>query len=298
MAHAINPYSSILITGGNGMLAHAFVRNLTARGLSAISIDRASCDITREDDVRRIFETRRPTLLLNCAAHTKVDLCEEQQELANAINGHAVGTLARMAKEQGTFLVHFSTDFVFDGTGSRPYRTDDPVGPLSAYGRSKLLGEQALLANAPDSWLIARTAWLYGRNGPSFPRTMVERGRAGQPLKVVSDQTGAPTYTEDLAAATLDLIDHGATGLWHLSNSGQTNWFEFAKAALEEFGVTAEVAPTTTADWFKLRPKSAHRPAYSVLDVSAFAACVGHPMRPWRDGLRAFAKAVAKDGFV
>jgi dTDP-4-dehydrorhamnose reductase len=279
------------------MLAHAFVRNLAARGQEAVAVDRATCDITREQDVRQLFEKYKPTLLLNCAAHTKVDLCEEQQELANAINAHAVGTLAGIAKEYNTFLVHFSTDFVFDGKGTKPYRTIDTIGPVSAYGRSKLLGEAKLRANAPARWLIARTAWLYGRNGPNFPRTMVERGRAGLPLKVVNDQVGSPTYTEDLAAATIALIERDKTGLWHLTNSGQTTWYDFARAALEEFGVNAEIGSTTSAEWFKLRPKSAVRPAYSVLDVSPYEKCVGRPMRHWREALRDYAAAAGQHGF-
>jgi len=173
------PYQSILITGGKGMLGHALMRNLNARGMKAIALDRAACDLSRESDVKRAFDQYKPTLVFNCAAHTKVDLCEDEQEKANAINGHGVGYLAQAARRAGTFLVHYSTDFVFNGQGQRPYRTDDPTGPLSAYGRSKLLGEQKLQENAPDRWLICRTAWLYGRNGACFPRTMVERGRAG-----------------------------------------------------------------------------------------------------------------------
>jgi dTDP-4-dehydrorhamnose reductase len=294
----MDPYSSILITGGNGMLAHAFTRNLAARNLRAVTLDRAACDISDESAVGRMFAEHRPTLLLNCAAHTKVDLCEQQQELADAINGHGVGNLAKLAREHRTYLVHFSTDFVFDGQGTRPYRTDEPVRPLSAYGRSKLLGERSLQQNAPARWIIARTAWLYGRNGPCFPRTMVERGKAGQPLSVVNDQVGSPTYTEDLAAATLDLIDRDATGIWHLSNSGSVSWYDFARAALEEFGVNATVAPTTSAEWQKTRPTSAVRPAYSVLDVEPFANLTGRPMRPWREALRDYAAAVARGGFA
>jgi len=293
----MNLYQSILITGGNGMLAHALVRNLVARRHSAVAVDRGTCDITREQDVNRIFQQHRPTLLFNCAAHTKVDLCEDEAEKADAINGHAVGNLARSCRQAGTFLVHFSTDFVFDGRGTRPYRTDDSTNPLSAYGRSKLLGERLLQKNAPQRWMICRTAWLYGRNGPSFPRTIVARGRAGQPLRVVNDQMGSPTYTEDLAGATLDLIDNGQTGLWHLTNSGSMSWFDFAKAALQEFQVNADVSPTTTEEWFKVRPKSAVRPAYSVLDTEPFTRAVGRPMRPWRDALRDFAKAVSMSGF-
>jgi dTDP-4-dehydrorhamnose reductase len=291
-------YDSIIITGGNGMLAHALIRALAARGLRALTLDRRVCDITQSADVRRTFESHRPSLLLNCAAHTKVDLCEDEPDKADEINGRAVGRLAEAAKRHGTRLVHFSTDFVFDGRGSRPYRVDDPLGPLSAYGRSKLLGEQVLQEHAPAHWLILRTAWLYGRNGPCFPRTIVERGRAGQPLRVVSDQIGAPTYTEDLAAATFELLDREASGIWHLTNAGTTSWFDFAKAAVEEFGIQADLAPTTTDDWLKVRPKQAVRPAYSVLDIEPFANIVGHPMRPWRDALRDYARAVKEHGFT
>lgn len=281
------------------MLARAIQDALVARDLRAVALGRSAMDVTNESDVRRLFAEYKPTLLINCAAHTKVDLCEDEQEKANAINGHAVGLLAAAARERGTFLVHYSTDFVFDGGGTRPYRADDPVRPLSAYGRSKLLGEQQLQANAPARWLILRTAWLYGRGGASFPRTIVERARQGAPLKVVNDQVGCPTYTPDLAQATLDLLDRGQTGIWHLSNSGSATWFDFAKAALEEFGVNAEVAPISTADWVKARPKQAIRPAYSVLDVESFARVVGRPMRPWREGMSDFRRAVeAAGGFA
>jgi dTDP-4-dehydrorhamnose reductase len=291
-------YDSIVITGGRGMLAQAIVAALADRNRPAVALDRAAADVTRESEVRNLFATHKPTLLINCSAHTKVDLCEDEAEKADAINGHAVGLLAAMAREYGTFLVHYSTDFVFDGSGTRPYRTDDPVNPLSAYGRSKLLGERKLQENAPAQWLIVRTAWLYGRGGPSFPRTIVERGRQGTPLKVVNDQIGAPTYTPDLARATLDLLDHRQTGVWHLTNSGQTSWYEFAKAALDEFKVNASLAPTTTAEWLQVRPKQAIRPAYSVLDLEPFARAVGRPMRPWREGLADFAAAVERDGFA
>ena len=293
----MNIFDSIVITGGYGMLANALLCKLAQRKLSVHAVDRDVCDITRESDVASLFQSARPTLLINCAAHTKVDQCEDEEAAANAINGTGVGLLATACKKSGTMLVHFSTDFVFDGQGKRPYRSDDPVGPVSAYGRSKLLGEQKLQENAPDRWLILRTAWLYGRNGPNFPRTIVERGKAGQPLKVVDDQVGSPTYTEDLAAATLELIDLQKNGIWHLSNSGQTSWYEFARAALEEFGVKAEVAPTTTAQWLAIRPKQARRPAYSVLDVSPFEKATGHPMRPWREALRDYARAVKQEGF-
>jgi dTDP-4-dehydrorhamnose reductase len=286
----------ILITGGGGMLAHALTRALQSRGKTAVAIARADCDIADPAAVARVFEQHRPTLLLNCAAHTKVDLCEQQGELADSINGHAVGILAEQSRRFDTTLVHYSTDFVFDGSLRRPYRPDDTTHPLSAYGSSKLLGEQKLQDNAPQRWLIIRTAWLYGRNGPCFPRTMVNVARQGKPLKVVSDQTGSPTLTDDLAEATLDLLDRGAAGTWHIGNTGQTTWFDFTAAILEEFGLKTDLSATTSAEWFKLRPDSAVRPAYSVLDTDPFARLAGRPMRHWREALRDYRLQVERDG--
>jgi dTDP-4-dehydrorhamnose reductase len=289
-------YKSILITGGNGMLAQALRKLLDARNLPYAAAGHSDADVTNPTQLKDLFARYKPTLVLNCAAHTKVDLCETETEKADAINGHAVGALASLARQHNAFLVHYSTDFVFDGSATRPYRTTDPVNPLSAYGRSKLLGEQLLQKNAPPSWLILRTAWLYGRGGPNFPRTIIERARQGAPLKVVNDQIGSPTYTADLAQATLDLLDRNQTGLFHITNSGQTSWYDFARAALQAFAIDGAITPISTADWTAIRPKQAHRPAYSVLDTDPFTKTTGHPMRPWREALDAFRQEVAAAG--
>ena len=145
---------------------------------------------------------------------------------------------------------------------------------------------------ARSTALIIRTAWLYGPGGPSFPKTMLDVARAGKPLRVVNDQIGAPTFTDDLATATLELLDKNAQGVFHVTNSGQTNWFDFAKAIFEEFGLTPDLQPTTAAEWKKLRPQSATRPAYSVLDLAAYEAVAGKSMPNWRDGLRRFRLAL------
>jgi dTDP-4-dehydrorhamnose reductase len=282
----------VIITGGGGMLAQALVGSLRRRGVTPVVLGRAALDVVRLDDVRRAFAEHRPTAVLNCAAHTKVDLCEEQEPLANAINGTGAENLAQAAKEHGARLVHYSTDFVFDGSATRPYRPDDPVNPLSAYGRSKLLGERAIQSVNPPNWLVVRTAWLYGPGGPCFPQTMINAARAGKPLKVVDDQIGCPTFTQDLADGTLDLIDRGATGLWHLTNAGSVSWHGFTAAILEEFKLKTELGTTTSAEWKKLRPNSATRPAYSVLDVEPFAKLVGRPMRHWRDALADYRRAL------
>jgi dTDP-4-dehydrorhamnose reductase len=279
---------NILITGAGGMLGQALAASLRKRGRRYVAVARAALDISREDDVRRAFEKHQPAIVLNCAAHTKVDLCEEQEELANAINGTGAENLATAARDFGAKLVHYSTDFVFDGRSTRPYRPDDPVNPLSAYGRSKLLGEQSIRKVNPAGWLIIRTAWLYGPGGPCFPQTMINAARAGKPLRVVDDQIGSPTFTHDLADATLDLLDKGASNLWHLTNAGSVSWHGFTAAILQEFDLKADLSPTTSAAWKKLRPTSATRPAYSVLDVEPFERLVGRPMRPWREALHAY----------
>jgi len=280
-------YDRILITGGRGMLAHAFQTTARDRGLSATLVGRDECDIAEARQVRSTFERVEPTLLINCAAFTAVDLAEKDPRAWES-NSVGPGVLAQACQRFETTLVHFSTDYVFDGSLRRPLRPDDPVGPESAYGRSKLEGERAIQANPPPRWLVARTAWLYGPNGANFVDTMVKAARAGRALRVVDDQVGSPTYTFDLAAATLDLLDGGAFGVWHVANAGQTSWFDFAKAIFDEWGLSPDLAPTTSAQWKATKPDAATRPAYSVFDLTPLEHLLGRPMRPWREALHAY----------
>jgi dTDP-4-dehydrorhamnose reductase len=292
----VSIFDRVLITGGAGMLATALRRTLEKRGVKTHVLDRAGCDVTDERAVDDVFELRRPTLVLNCAAYTKVDLAEQEMEVANRINGTGAENLARGCAASGTKLVHFSTDYVFDGTLRRPLRPDDPVGPQSAYGKSKLLGERAIQRVTGLDFLILRTAWLYGSNGPNFVKTMINVAKAGKPLRVINDQFGTPTYTLDLAAATLELLDRDADGIWHLTNGGETNWYDFARAIFQEWRLAPDLQPTTSEAWKKQRPDSATRPAYSVLDVTPFEKAVDHPMRGWRDALAAFKAEVDRSG--
>jgi len=285
-------YDSILVTGGRGMLAHAFTQVLRARGVTATVVGRNECDVTSFNDVTSAFDRVRPTLVINCAAYTKVDLAEKEREQANRANGIGPAVLADACSSRAATLVHFSTDYVFDGTLRRPLRPDDRVGPQSAYGESKLIGERNIQKLNPPRWLIARTAWLYGPNGPNFVQTMLNVARAGKPLRVVNDQVGCPTYTFDLAASTLDLLDRGANGIWHVSNAGQTTWFDFARAIFDEWGLTPDLQPTTSDEWKKAKPDSATRPAYSVFDLAPLEKLLGRPMRQWRDALRAYREQV------
>jgi dTDP-4-dehydrorhamnose reductase len=290
-------YDSILITGGGGMLGHALADLLTARKARVTALSRSELNVADDAALAIAFAEHSPTLVLNCAAHTKVDLCEQQPAEAAAINGRAVGNLAELCKARGAVLVQVSTDFVFDGKGTRPYRVDDPVGPLSEYGRSKLLGETELQRSGLRDWLIVRTAWVYGRHGVNFPRTMVTAARAGKPLSVIDDQIGSPTYAPDLAEGIVALLDSQSRGIWHFTNAGETSWRGFAAAALAEFGLEREIAPLTSEQWRQMRPTSAPRPAYSVLDTSGYASATGKTPRPWREALKDFHSAVEKLGW-
>lgn len=282
-------FDSVLITGGGGMLARAFRDLLTQRGIPFSAPPREQLDLTKPSQVVVTMDGVKPTLVLNCAAYTKVDLAEKERELANEINGKGVGNLAHACHSRRVPIVHFSTDYVFDGSVDRPLQPTDPVGPKGVYGSSKLIGERLLQEFRPSRWLILRTAWLYGPGGPNFVQTMLNAAKAGKPLRVIDDQVGCPTFTYDLAEATLALLETDANGIYHLSNSGQTNWFEFTQAIMDEFGVTpASLDPLKSAEWKTMRPESAARPAYSVLDVSPYEEKTGRAMPDWRDGLRRY----------
>ena len=239
---------------------------------------RAELDILNEASVRAAFNAIKPTLVLNCAAYTKVDLAEKETAAANAINGTAVGTLAKLGKEFSAALVHYSTDYVFDGSLSRPLKPGDPVGPQSAYGRSKLLGETELQAHAPDRWLILRTAWLYGAAGRNFVDTMRRVGAERDEVTVVDDQEGCPTWTRDLAPALEALLDQ-PPGVYHTAGGGSVTWAGFARAIFEEAGIACRVVPITTEQLGRPAPRPAHAP----LAVTRPSA---PRLRHWRDALR------------
>jgi dTDP-4-dehydrorhamnose reductase len=286
-------YDRILITGGNGMLARAFEKRLAPLNLNVVVADREMLDVTDEASCIYYFEQVRPTLVINCAAYTKVDLAEKERDLADAVNGDAVQYLAALCQNTGAMLVHYSTDYVFDGSVKRPLQPGDPIGPLSYYGKSKLRGERFLQQFAPERWLLIRTAWLYGPEGPCFPATMLKLARDGKPLKVIDDQHGTPTFTYDLVDATLELIHRQApSGVWHLTNSGATTWYDFTAAILEEFGVKTDLSRTTSAEWKKLKPDSATRPSYSVLDLSAYESFTRQQMPDWREALHRYRLAL------
>jgi dTDP-4-dehydrorhamnose reductase len=283
-----------LITGAGGMLGRDLASLLAAdaAGEHVAALGRADLDITDAAAVRATVARHQPDVVVNCAAWTAVDDAEAREDAALDINGRAVGHLAAACAEHGAALVQISTDYVFDGTAEKPYPEDHPAAPRSAYGRTKLAGEEAARAALPHSAYVVRTAWLYGAHGKSFYRTMLTRATAGTPVSVVDDQRGQPTWTADVARQVHALITAGApAGTYHATSSGEVTWFGFAREIYTRAGADpALVTPTTTADF----PRPAPRPAYSVLGHDAWEAAGVPPIGDWRDALdRAFPAMLA-----
>ena len=258
-----------------------------AAGHEVVALTRADLDITDASATTAAVTAASPDVIINCAAYTKVDDAEgEGRDAAFAVNGTGPGRLAAAAVEASAWIVHVSTDYVFDGTKtSGPYLETDPVNPRSVYGASKLQGEQALAQAAPESHTIVRSSWLFGNHGPCFPGTMLRLAGERDSLSVVDDQRGCPTFTPDLAQSLLTLAAQRSLGVVHVAGGGECTWFEFARETVALAGLNAVVSPCTTADF----PRPAARPAYSVLRSGRSDAPV---QRDWREGLRSYLEAI------
>ena len=256
---------------------------LSERDESFLALTKSDFDITNQRAVAKTIADEKPAIIINCAAYTKVDAAEEDERLANAINGSSVEFLAHAANEVNALLVQISTDFVFDGSKRTPYEVNDVPHPLSAYGRSKLLGEQA--ATHAAQHLIVRTSWLFGVNGPNFVEAIRGQIRKGtDPLRVVDDQRGRPTYTPHLASAIVRLAQLDTRGIVHYADADECTWFDFAKAIVEESGASVRMKPVTTDEF----PRPASRPAYSVLSTERYERVTGVAPESWREGLREY----------
>ncbi len=269
-----------LIFGGTGMLGQSLVREGRHRGWPSLGLSKAQADITREASLRPFFESFRPSIVFNCAAFTHVDLCETERDLAFAINGDAVGNLARLCEEYKVPLGHVSSDYVFDGTSQTPYLETSNINPQSVYGKSKRRGEEAALAYSEA--FVVRASWLFGPYGPNFVGTMLRLADGGMnPLRVVDDQVGAPTYTPYLAKAMADLAESRCSGLIHYVNRSPVSWFQFTQEILRQARPAVEVVPVSTEAF----PRPAPRPAYSVLDTTRFRDIIGREPEAWSAGL-------------
>jgi dTDP-4-dehydrorhamnose reductase len=253
---------------------------LSERDEPFVALTKSDLDITSPREVGSVIADEKPTIIINCAAYTKVDAAEEDERLANAINGSSVEFLAHAANEVDALLVQLSTDFVFDGSKRTPYEVNDGTHPLSAYGRSKLLGEQA--ATHARKHLIVRTSWLFGIHGPNFVEAIRNQIRKGtNPLRVVDDQRGRPTYTPHLASAIMRLAQLDTRGIVHYADEDECSWFDFAKAIAEETHAEITVKPVRTEEF----PRPAVRPAYSVLSTERYERVTGVAPESWREGL-------------
>lgn len=267
-----------LILGAGGMLGRALRELITRRGERFVARDLPEFDLTDAAQVREAL--REPfDAVLNCAAYTNVDGAESDEAAATRANGQGVQVLAAACAERGVPLVHYSTDYVFAGDATRPYRVDEPHAPLNAYGRSKAVGERALW-EAKGPHLLLRTSWLYAPWGNNFVRTIYKASRERDELRVVDDQRGRPTSAEHLARVTLELLDKQARGTFHVTDGGECTWYEFASEIVRLAGHRARVSPCSSAEF----PRPAKRPAYSVLDLGPTEALVG-PMPAWQSNL-------------
>ncbi|PZE84978.1 dTDP-4-dehydrorhamnose reductase [Curtobacterium sp. MCBD17_032] len=276
-----------LITGASGMLGQDLQYAL--RNADVTALGRADLDITDPDAVDAAVAGQ--DVVVNSAAYTKVDDAETHEDEAYAVNATGPELLARAAVRHGAKLVTISTDYVFDGHGTAPYAEDAPTDPINAYGRTKAAGESFVREIAPDSSYVVRTAWIYGAHGPNFAATMLRLAGSHDTVSVVTDQVGQPTWTGDLAARIVELVESGApAGTYHGTNAGQASWFDFTRAIYSELGLDPErVLPTDSAAFVRPAP----RPAYSVLGHDGWARAGLAPMRDWREALSAAVQAGA-----
>lgn len=288
--------------GGNGQVGRMLRRVLPALGEVIVATrDGAAADVAADLDqpqaLPALVRQIAPDVVVNAAAYTAVDRAESELEAAFRANAEAPAALARRCATTGALLVHYSTDYVFDGRSARPYREDDATAPLGVYGMSKRAGEEAIRASGARH-MILRTAWVYAAHGHNFLRTMLRLAGEREELRVVADQVGAPTPAAWIAEATGQLLRQGAqaSGTWHLTAAGETSWHGFAQAIMDEAQAAGlltrrpRVLPITTAEY----PTAARRPAYSVLDTAKLQQDFGIAPPAWRDGLRATVRELAK----
>lgn len=276
----------ILITGSNGMLGHDLIEVLKDNH-ELILTTSESLDITDKTHVISFIKENKPDIVINSAAYTNVDGCEENQQTAFTVNGDGVRNLAMGCSKVNCPLVHISTDYVFNGENTVPWVEDDEIGPISVYGKSKLKGEEAIL-EILDKFFIIRTAWLYGINGGNFPKTMLQLAKDHSEITVVYDEVGTPTYTLDLAEAISQLIETDYYGIYHITNSGSCSWCEFARYIFEVAEKDVKVTPVTASEFARPAP----RPHYSVLENRNWIEKGFKPLRNYKDAVKDYIELI------
>jgi dTDP-4-dehydrorhamnose reductase len=277
----------ILLLGHKGMLGSDLLTQMRLHH-EVVGMDQDEIDITSAGDCANAIDKTAPQIIINAAAYTNVDGCETAKKECFAVNAEAVKNIADACRNKNIRIVHFSTDYVFNGSGSAPYKEDDNCDPINTYGASKLAGEQYLQSLAKN-YIIIRTAWLYGANGKNFVRTILEKAKTTPKLTVVDDQIGSPTSTKDLAAAVDHLIEKNAQGIFHVTNRGSCSWYQFAVKIIQEARLDdVKVSPIKSDQLVR----AAKRPANSVMSMQKFIATTGKAMQPWQLGLQDYLESM------
>ena len=273
----------ILVTGVNGQLGHDVVLRLTDLKIACQGVDIGDFDLTDEAASAAWIRAYEPTAVIHCAAYTAVDRSEDEPDLCRAVNVTGTANIARACRDTGAKMMYISTDYVFGGAGERPFETNDPKDPKGQYGLTKLEGEEQVLRYL-DAYFIVRTAWVFGKNGKNFIKTMLRLGQEHSEVTVVNDQFGSPTYTRDLADLLCEMIATDRYGVYHATNEGFCSWYDFATAIMAEAGLPALVRPVTSDQY----PTRAVRPKNSRLSKQSLDLAGFQRLPPWRDALRRY----------
>ncbi|MGR6002857.1 dTDP-4-dehydrorhamnose reductase [Bacillus cereus] len=273
----------VIVTGAKGQLAQDVLRQLEHTDLQVYGVDREELDITNNEAVQAYINKIKPDAIMHCATYTNVDTAEEDADTAYKVNGLGTKYLAQVAGKIGAKMLYISTDYVFDGTAKRPYKTSEPTKPLGVYGKTKLAGE-TFVQQYVDKFFIVRTAWVFGIFGNNFVKTMLRLGREHDEISVVNDQVGSPTYTVDLARFMIELISSEKYGIYHVTNAGICSWYEFAVEIFKQAEMDVNVKPVTTEEF----PRPADRPKYSVLDKKKIEEEGFLPLQDWKKAVACY----------
>ena len=277
----------LLVTGVKGQLGHDVVKECEKRGITAIGVDIEEMDITDAAACEKVIKEAKVDAVIHCAAYTAVDAAEDNIELCRKINAEGTENIVKVCRELNIKMMYFSTDYVFNGKGDRPWKTDDERSPLNVYGQTKYEGDLAV-ENSLEKYFILRIAWVFGVNGKNFIKTMLRLGKEKGAVSVVNDQIGSPTYTADLAVLAVDMIQTDKYGTYHATNEGLCSWYEFACQIFNEANMDVKVTPVSS-DAF---PAKAKRPSNSRMDKSKLTENGFSPLPGWQDALKRYLKEI------
>lgn len=279
---------NVLVTGVKGQLGHDVVNELEKRGHKALGVDIEEMDITDGRSVMDVMTHAAPEAVIHCAAYTAVDAAEDNEDLCRRVNAQGTENIVKACQSLNCKLMYISTDYVFDGRGTRPWEPDDTREPLNVYGQTKYEGELAV--ESLEKYFIVRIAWVFGVNGKNFIKTMLKLGKTRDSLTVVDDQVGSPTYTYDLARLLVDMAQTEKYGRYHATNEGLCSWYEFACEIFKEAGIQVKVSPVSS----DMYPAKAKRPMNSRMDKSKLREMGFEPMPSWQDALRRYLEAIGE----